>query len=157
MPELGTRMVWEIHTETTIEADAAAVWRVLTDFSAYDEWNPTLVRARGSAEIGERLRLYHSLPTGFGVPFRPRVTVVEPERELRWRVTVGSVLAAEHVVSIVPTDGEGDRVRLVQREEVEGPLAVPAMGLLGGAIRDGLEAMNDALATRVEARTGDID
>ena len=147
-------MAWEIHTKTTIEADAATVWRVLTDFSSYQEWNPTLVRARGTAEIGERLWLHLSLPTGFRVPFRPRVTVIEPEHELRWQGSVNGVLTTEHAVSIVPATGaeNEDRVRLVQRERLEGPLAVPVMGVMGAAVREGIEAMSEALAQRAENR-----
>jgi uncharacterized protein YndB with AHSA1/START domain len=30
----------EIHTEIEINASAEKVWRVLTDFAAYSEWNP---------------------------------------------------------------------------------------------------------------------
>lgn len=147
-------MAWETHTQTTIRADPATVWRVLTDFSSYYEWNPTLVRARGTAEIGERLWMQLSLPTGFRVPFRPRVTVVEPERELRWQSSVSGVLTTEHAVSIVPSDGadNGDRVRVVQHERLDGPFAIPLMGVMGGAVREGIEAMSEALARRAETR-----
>ncbi len=30
----------EIHTEIEINAPAGKVWRVLTDFPSYPEWNP---------------------------------------------------------------------------------------------------------------------
>jgi hypothetical protein len=78
------------------------------------------------------------------------VTVVTPERELRWQVRFGGVLAAEHGISIESLDD--GRVRLVQREHVEGPFAIPVMGRVGDTVRRGIEAMNDALATRAEAQ-----
>jgi uncharacterized membrane protein len=34
----------EIHTEIEINAPAEKVWRVLTDFAAYPEWNPFVGR-----------------------------------------------------------------------------------------------------------------
>jgi hypothetical protein len=152
-------MAWETHTATTIESDPATVWDVLTDFSAYDEWNPTLVRARGTAEIGEYVWFTLSLPNGITVPFRPRVTVVEPNRELRWGFSVDDVLRTEHAVSIVPTDGtaNGGRVRLLQRERVTGPFAVPVMGVLGATVRAGVETMSESLARRAEFRFGSGD
>jgi len=149
-------MAWETHTATTIESGAATVWDVLTDFSVYHEWNPTLVRARGTAEIGEHLLFTLSLPNGITVPFRPRVTVVEPNRELRWQLSVGGVLRTEHAVSITPTNGtanDGDRVRLLQRERLTGPLAVPLMGVMGATVRNGIEDMTASLAGRAESRS----
>lgn len=143
-------MAWETHTSTTVEADRATVWTVLTDFETYEEWNPTLPRARGSAEIGERLWLVVALPNRVTVPVRPRVTVVEAERELRWQVSLGDLVRTEHVVSIERRPS--GVVRLEQSERVDGPLAIPFMEHLGGPIRDGIEAMSAALATRAQAR-----
>lgn len=142
-------MAWETHTRTRVEADRSTVWTVLIDFETYEEWNPTLPRARGSAEIGERLWLVVTLRNGIRVPFRPRVTVVEPERELRWQVSLGDLVRTEHVVSIERV--RSGTVRLEQSERVDGPLAIQFMEHLGGPIRDGIEAMSEALATRAEA------
>jgi uncharacterized protein YndB with AHSA1/START domain len=33
---------YKIDTAVEIEANAAAIWRVLTDFSRLDQWNPIL-------------------------------------------------------------------------------------------------------------------
>jgi hypothetical protein len=145
-------MAWETHTETTVDAGAGTVWTVVTDFETYEDWNPTLIRARGAPEIGERLSLRLSLPNGRTVPYRPRVTVVTAERELRWTVRFGGMLAAEHGIWIESLDDR--RVRLVQREHVEGPLAIPVMGRLGDSVRRSIEAMNDALADRAEELRG---
>src|SRR5208337_3854746 len=41
----------EIHTEIEINAPAEKVWKVLTDFAAYPEWNP-FVRCGAGARSG---------------------------------------------------------------------------------------------------------
>jgi uncharacterized protein YndB with AHSA1/START domain len=43
-------------TGVDIDATADRVWRVLTDVSAYDRWNPFIVHADGTAEAGARSR-----------------------------------------------------------------------------------------------------
>jgi Polyketide cyclase / dehydrase and lipid transport len=37
----------EIHTEIEINAPGESVWRALTDFAAYPEWNPFIRRVEG--------------------------------------------------------------------------------------------------------------
>ena len=45
-----------------INAPAELVWQVLTDFSAYPDWNPFTVKAESSLVIGEPVVLY--IPQG---------------------------------------------------------------------------------------------
>jgi uncharacterized protein YndB with AHSA1/START domain len=40
-----------IETEILINADIEHVWAVLTDYAAYADWNPYLVRVDGEAEL----------------------------------------------------------------------------------------------------------
>ncbi len=47
----------EIHTEIEINVSAEKVWRVLTDFPAYDEWNPFVRRVEGEVRVGARLHV----------------------------------------------------------------------------------------------------
>jgi uncharacterized protein YndB with AHSA1/START domain len=47
--------VKELRSEIDIVAPTERVWRVLTDFSAYPEWNPFIRRVSGRAEVSERL------------------------------------------------------------------------------------------------------
>src|SRR5688572_3315582 len=71
----------EIRTETEIDAPAARVWEVLTDFSRYHEWNPLVPEASGELRAGGRLRL--RVVAGREMRFRPVVVAFEPERTLR--------------------------------------------------------------------------
>ncbi len=144
-------MAWEISVRESIRAPPATVWDVLTAFEAYGEWNPTLTSVTGEPELGERLRVTLSLPSRLTIPFVATVTVLDPERELRWATGLPSVGAmdAEHAVVL---ESDGDGVVVEQRERFEGALAEPVLGRLSAQVREGLAAMNQALGERAESR-----
>ena len=48
-------MKHEIRSEIDIEAPPEAVWAQLADLGRYEEWNPFITRAEGTAEAGQRL------------------------------------------------------------------------------------------------------
>lgn len=98
----------EIHTEIEINAPAEKIWRVLTDFAAYPEWNPFVRRGEGEVRVGARLHVYIQPSGGKGMSFCPTVLVADPNRELRWlgHLWVRGLFDGEHSFSIEPL-GEG--------------------------------------------------
>lgn len=139
-------MSWHLRAETGIDAPPATVWSVLVDVDAYPAWNPTL-RVWGEPATGERLwamLVDRNLPPA---PFRPRVTALDPGRELRWRTRfpLGAVTAT-HTFRVEPADGAGSR--FVQTEHFEGVLADPVLDRLSTTVRRSFERMNHALAER---------
>jgi hypothetical protein len=74
----------EFNTEIEIDAPADAVWRVLTDFADYPQWNPMIRRASGELRQGARLEVRFEPEGSRGHTFRPKLLTVEPGRELRW-------------------------------------------------------------------------
>jgi hypothetical protein len=146
-------VTWELRSETPVAAPPERVWRALVGFEAYPEWNPVL-RVRGRAREGRHLwatlRPEVGGLTGPPVPFRPRVLVVDPDRELRWRTELGvpTAFAGEHAFLLEP-DGEG--TLLVQTEHFEGPLAGPVLERAAPRIRATFERLGEALADRVES------
>jgi hypothetical protein len=142
-----------LRTEIEIDAPAEMVWRVLTDFAAYPEWNPFVRRAEGEVKVGARLRISIAPPGGRAMSFRPTVLVADPDRELRWlgRLGVPGLFDGEHSFVIEPV-GEG-RVRFIQQERFGGLLVPLLSEKLDGATRRGFEEMNRALKLRCEAAT----
>jgi hypothetical protein len=115
----------ELYSEIEIAASAERVWRLLTDFASYPEWNPFIRRISGELTTGERLEVRIEPPGGRGMSFRPTVLNAEDNRELRWlgHLLVPGLFDGEHSLAIQPL-GE-NRVRFVQREAFRGLLVPP--------------------------------
>jgi hypothetical protein len=138
-----------IKTETLIEAPPERVWAELTDFASFPSWNPFVRAAEGRLEVGEKLKIRLQLDR-FPMTFRPRVTVVEPNRELRWLATLGrpGVFDVDRAFQIEPRNGG---VRFVMSEECTGWLTPILFATnLEAQLYRGYDAFNEALRRRVE-------
>jgi hypothetical protein len=142
----------EIEKTVEIEAPAAAVWHVLTDFPAYGEWNPYIRSIAGELQQGERLTVRLEPPGGRGMTIRPTVLTAEADRELRWkgRLLVPGLFDGEHSLRIEPIDEQ--RTRFVHGERFTGMLVGLVKGVLAKT-EAGFEQMNAALKERVEERS----
>jgi hypothetical protein len=145
----------QFRAEVEVEASPERVWEVLTDFTAYRQWNPFIVEGAGQAVPGGRLELRMRLPDRRPTTFRPQVLEAAPARRLRWlgRLLVPGLFDGEHSFTLEPA-GPG-RVRVVQQEEFRGLAARPIMAMIGKPTLAGFQQMNQALKARVEqpART----
>ncbi len=137
----------EIRTEIEIAASAQRVWGVLADFARYAEWNPFIREARGEPRVGARLEIHITTPSGAKRTYEPRVTKVEPERELRWLGKVPGFLSGEHIFTLEERNG---RTVLVHREVFGGLLTSFFGKSLDEDVKAGFEEMNRALKKRAE-------
>ncbi|HEY6238730.1 MAG TPA: SRPBCC domain-containing protein, partial [Thermoplasmata archaeon] len=144
----------EIRAEIEIAAPAERVWRVLTEFGSFPDWNSFLAVPAGAATPGARLTVRITPVGRRPMTFRPIVEVATPSRELRWlgRLGIPGLFDGRHRFEIIPlADG---RVRFVQSEEFRGILVGLVLGKgLTDATRAGFEHMNLALRERAEAGT----
>lgn len=139
----------EIRSEIEIDAPAATVWKVLTDFRAFPEWNPFIRSAEGELVEGRHIAVTMQPPGHRATSFRPKLLSVEPGRGFRWlgHVGVAGIFDGEHIHEIEPLGP--DRARYIQRERFHGVL-VPFLGGLLGAAQRGFADMNAALKERTE-------
>jgi hypothetical protein len=140
----------ELRTEVEIAAPCAHVYRVLTDFASYPEWNPFITSIAGKLALGEPLKVELSLPEGSAYVLRPKLTQVTENAELRWRghFWLPSLLESEHLVQLHP---RGEMLtRVVQGENFSGFLLRFAGSSLTLTAR-GLVYMNQALKKRAES------
>jgi hypothetical protein len=144
----------ELRREIEIDAPPSEVWAVLTDTTSYSEWNPFMPRLAGELHEGSKLDVRIEPPGAKGMTFKPRVLVVEPEREVRWigRLGVPRLFDGEHRFRIEPA--EGGKSRFIQSERFSGLLVRP-FGATLDKTEVGFEQMNAALKARVEQRAGE--
>ena len=145
-------MKHEIRSEIDIEAPPDAVWTHLSDLGHYEEWNPFITRAEGSATPGERLSLRMQPTGGRAMTIRPTVTTATEGSAFEWlgHLGIAGIFDGRHrfELSETPTG-----THLVQREEFRGVLVRPLRRSLDTGTLAGFEAMNAALRRRVlEAR-----
>lgn len=142
---------WKIATAVEIDAPPAQVWGVLVDLAAYREWNPFIVEASGKVAVGEELTLSMALPGREPMTIQPRLLVVEPKRELRWKgkLLLPGLFDGEHV--FVLTQLENDRTRLDHWERFGGLLLPIARPMVYEGTVQSFHALNAALAQRAAA------
>ncbi len=90
-------MSHKIQTTITIKATSEQVWKVLTNFKDYPDWNPFLTEASGKLKVGEKL-----LINAGGMKFKPTLLKVEKNVELRWlgKLLFSGIFDGEHYFQI---------------------------------------------------------
>jgi hypothetical protein len=137
-------------SEVTIFAPQARVWSVLSDFSAYPEWNAFIPEASGTLEKGKRLTVRIAPPGGVPMTLTPKILLVTPGSRLTWRgrLFAPGVFDGEHDFLLVAQDSTV--TRFTQSETFKGilvPLLAPS---LNRNVHAGFNQMNEALKERAE-------
>ena len=139
----------DIRTEIEINASAEKVWRILSDFDSFPNWNPFVVKVSGEPKVGEVLNIEVQLPEAMKLKFTPLVLKAEPNRELRWVGTLPArAFRGEHFYQIEPL-GE-NKVRFVHGEHFSGWMVRLIWALVGKATERGYHLMNEAIKREAE-------
>lgn len=136
----------EIRTHIDIDAPTHAVWSILTDFSAYSDWNPFISRLEGELTLGAKLEA----DVG-GMVFKPTVIELDEGRCFAWlgRTLIPGLLDGEHHYELEALPNGGTRFHHYER--FTGALLPFLKKTLIGKAGPGFEAMNQALEARAEA------
>lgn len=140
----------EVRSEIEIASYPESVWKILTDFATYDQWNPFINKIIGLPTEGSKIDIYIETPSGKNRKYSPRITKVEEGRELRWfgKSSLPGFLNAEHIFTIEELQPES--VRFIQREVFDGLLTRLFGKGLDKDVMQGFQDMNEALKKRAE-------
>lgn len=135
----------EIRTDSEMMVPVERLWELLTDLSAYPQWNPLFPKAAGEFGAGAPLELAVKLPGIEQFAITPTVLAIVPPKELCWlhRSRFPGLFYWEYRFEIEPL--AVDRVRLIQRSIFRGVLAPLYAFGLGAAVRQGSETLNAAV------------
>lgn len=131
-----------------IAAPKELVWQVITDFSAYGEWNPFVTACNAELRAGAPI----SMTVALGKNSRDQVEFVSeviPGELFEYRMKpVGPLLHSYRQHEVI---GLGDgNTRYRSTFELNGWLSGLVGLSLGSALHDGFQGMTDSLVSRAE-------
>lgn len=139
----------DLRTEIIIDASAKEVWKVLTDFNSYTEWNPFIQSIEGETEIDSKLRASLSANGMKPMVIKPSVTDLKVNERFEWLGTTPlNFFNGRHYFEIEKIDD--NQIKFIQGEHFTGWLAKLIMKKIGANTQAGFIAMNRALKKRVE-------
>jgi len=141
----------QVNAEAEIEASSERIWHILTDFGSYPEWNPFLSRVQGELGVGNTLVVNAGSSEGKQWRFKPKVSIVDPARELRWQgqLVYRGLFYGEQFFLLRAL--AGDRTRVTSGGNFAG-LLLKYMGSFLTDTARGFVGMNQALKARAEKR-----
>lgn len=144
------RFAREVRAEARVRAPAALVWRVLTDFERYPEWNPLTPRVVAKLEPGAVAELHVTLPRRRPSVQREVINRVEPERVLCWGLELGrpELLITNRFQVLEPLGAHA--TRYVTYDQFSGWLVPVVFALYGEPMRAAFSEMALALAAHCE-------
>ena len=146
-------MTAAITTQIDIDASPAAVWRVLTDFAAYPQWNRFMPSIVGEPVVGSKLAVT-VIPQGKPpITFRPTVQQAVVAKHFAWlgHLRFPGLFDGVHEFVLEPV---GAGTRLIHRESFTGILTWLVLALIRKATEAGFHEMNRALKARAEIQEG---
>lgn len=139
-----------IETEIEINASAEKIWKVLSDFDAYPQWNPFIKSITGAQSVGDTIVVTMIQGNGKHITFKPNILRFAPNEEFRWKgkLLFKGLFDGEHYFKIEPINP--NKCRLLHGEHFSGIL----IGLLGKVLTEtekSFGVMNQKLKERCEA------
>lgn len=138
------RQVCSVRCE--IQATPERIWALLTDARGFPAWNSTVESLEGEIELGRKLAL--KVTAAPGRTFTPKVTRLEPGREMEWSDGFAPMFRGVRTFTLIPK-GEGTEFAM---EEVFSGLMLP---MIRGSLPDfgpAFEAFARDLKRAAEAR-----
>ena len=138
-----------IQTEIMINADVSKVWNVLMDFEKHAQWNPFIKSITGEQKVGNMLTVSIKPADGKGMIFKPRILIIEPIKEFRWKGKLGinGIFDGEHFF-ILESLNE-NQTRFIHGELFSGIL-VFLLGNMLEKTKKGFQLMNESLKQECE-------
>lgn len=98
------------HSQIIIQAPVTKVWKLLTDFDRYPDWNPLVGKVWGTVQQ-KRIIFAHILPLKTVFPLQ--ITSFKPQQRLAWKGVLlkNSILMGEHYYSLKALDKQSTELQ----------------------------------------------
>ena len=140
----------EVNCSIEINAPRERVWRILSDFSRYQEWNPFIVSVNGEAVQRSPLVVKIRPAIGGTMDFNLLLQSVSPPGDMIWlgQTLLPKLLDGRHFFHIESLSAK--QCRFVQGERYTGLFLYFAWPILSWSVRRSFSDMNIALKLHAE-------
>lgn len=145
-----TTMAKEIKTEIHIQASPEKVWKILTNFNEYPNWNPFIKSIKDEAIVGKKITARIEPPEAKGMTFTPKVLVFNQDQEFKWvgHFLIPGLFDGEHKFELIKNqDGS---TTLIQSEKFGGILVPLFKTMIENNTLNGFKQMNQKLKELAE-------
>jgi hypothetical protein len=142
----------EIKNEIDINASPSQIWKVLTDFDHYSDWNPYIIKASGKALPGQTIHLTMLPPGGKQTTVKRILIVAELNKKLHWQGFYGMGGLFDEDSTFIIEEVEPNRIHLIQHATYNGFLVPFKWKNFSESAKAGFKVMIKALKAQVEKK-----
>lgn len=140
----------ELSTAIQINSSPEILWKVITDFKNYYQWNPILQKIKGEPLIGNQLEIHLNTVGGKKRIYHPKVIKITPNHELRWKGSfIFSQIFSGERIFLIEKLGE-NKVNFVNKEIFSGIGVRFTPKKMEDDILASFKKMNEALKKTIE-------
>ena len=140
-----------LSSEIIIDATIEKVWKILTDFPVYPDWNPFIINISGELKQDSFLNVTLKIEDRKESTFKPKLILVIPGEKFCWRgsLIVKGVFDGTHYFVLEKT--EDNKTHLCHGENFRGLFAGPILKKIGNPTLSAFNLMNQALKEKAES------
>lgn len=140
----------ELSTAIQINSSPEILWKVITDFKNYYQWNPILQKIKGEPLIGNQLEIHLTTVGGKKRIYHPTVIKITPNHELRWKGSfIFSQIFSGERIFLIERLGE-NKANFVNKEIFSGIGVMFTPQKMEDDILASFKKMNEALKKTIE-------
>lgn len=140
-----------IKTEIKIKAPKKLIWKMLTRLEDYAQWNPFILKAKGSVKLGERIQILVAPSGSKPSVFKPKIVEYDEGKRFAWygSVIVPGIFDGKHKFELIEDD---DYCVVLKHDEVfSGLLSNWILKKIQANVHLGFNTMNLALKQHCES------
>ncbi len=146
-------MLKELQNQIQINSEPELVWKILTDFKKYSQWNPIIFKIIGDLSVGSKIEIHLKTVGGKNRIYHPTITKIVPNHELRWngKFFFSRLFSGERIFLIEKVSDK--KVNFVNKEIFSGMGIKFTPKKMENDILESFKKMNESLKTIVEKQS----
>ena len=141
----------EITTKINIDCPPEKVWKILTDFDKYPEWNPMIKSIEGELKRRNRLKVRLEIKGMSKMTIKPRVATFHSGKSFSWlgHLLIIGLFDGHHIFEL--NQNQDGSTEFIHREQFSGIMVLLMKKTLETKVGSAFEEMNRILKSTCES------